>query len=153
MKLPLDVLAARWPRHTMTSMNGNPLHLHLNPHITTNYAVVLTALYLVMTLRVVYLRRSLKIAFGTEGSQSLMRTVRAHANFSEYAPLSLLLLLLLEVTGLPNLALHALGALLLVGRVTHAVGLTGRAKLRVVGMVLTLSTLLLQIFFLLWLQR
>lgn len=134
-------------------MNDNPLHPYLQLYVTTNYAVALTALYLVMTLRVVFLRRSLKVAYGTQGNMSLMRAVRAHANLSEYTPLALVLLLLLEVMSLPNLALHALGALLLVGRFAHAVGVSRGMKLRVVGMALTISALLLQVFFLLWLQR
>ena len=151
MILPLDALALAKSRHTMTSMNDN----HLNLYITTNYAVTLTALYLVMTLRVVYLRRSLKIAFGNLGNLYLLRAIRAHANFSEYTPLALVLLLLLEVMGLQNALLHGLGMLLLTGRLAHALGISREragAKLRVTGMVLTVSMLLFEMYFLIWLQ-
>lgn len=133
-------------------MNSNLMHLY----ITTNYAVALTALYLGLTLRVVYLRRSLKISFGSLGNLYLLRAIRAHANFAEYTPLALVLLLLLEVMGLAPAALHSLGVLLFTGRLAHALGVSSEkagSSLRVVGMLFTLTTLLVEMSLLLLLQH
>jgi len=55
-------------------------------------------------------------------------------------------MLLTELNGAPALALHAMGLALLVGRVMHAVGFTATPQkmiLRQLGMVLTLTMLLL----------
>lgn len=53
--------------------------------------------------------------------------MRTQANFSEYAPLGLLLLALCEAQGAPEAALHLLGVLLVLGRMLHALGF-GRAR-------------------------
>jgi uncharacterized membrane protein YecN with MAPEG domain len=50
--------------------------------------------------------------------------MRRHANFVEYVPMALILICLLELNGVSNTALHALGAGLVVARICHAVGLS-----------------------------
>jgi hypothetical protein len=45
------------------------------------------------------------------------------ANFTEYVPFAVVLLVFAEITGLPGLAVHAAGLLLLVSRLLHATGL------------------------------
>jgi uncharacterized membrane protein YecN with MAPEG domain len=58
--------------------------------------------------------------------------VRVHANFIEYVPLALLLMLLGELNDLPRVVLHGAGILLLASRVLHAIGL-GRSPGRSFG--------------------
>jgi uncharacterized membrane protein YecN with MAPEG domain len=68
--------------------------------------------------------------------------MRAQANFAEYAPIGLLLMLMAELLAAPAVALHVLGLTLLAGRVAHAIGLSSnpqRLILRQIGMVLTLT--------------
>jgi len=62
------------------------------------------------------------LGIGTE--PAMERAVRVHANFVEYVPLTLLLLLLAELAAAPAGLLHACGATLVVCRVLHAYGLS-----------------------------
>ncbi|HEX9945997.1 MAG TPA: MAPEG family protein [Allosphingosinicella sp.] len=60
---------------------------------------------------------------GDMGDAMLTRAIRAHANFAEYAPLVLLLLLAIALLGGPPAWLHALGAGFTLGRVFQAFGM------------------------------
>lgn len=64
---------------------------------------------------------------GDMGDAVLTRAIRAHANFAEYAPVVLLLLLVLALLGVEPLWLHLYGATFTAGRVIGAVGMM-RAK-------------------------
>lgn len=88
--------------------------------ISTLYAGLLALIFLALAVRVVRLRRTLQVGIGSGGHDALDRAVRAHANFSEYVPLALILLVLVEIgTAAPAWLLHLLGVVLLVGRVLH----------------------------------
>jgi len=114
--------------------------------ITLMYTSLLALLLIGLSYNVVRLRRQFQVGIGTGSVQPLERAVRAHANFCEYVPIALLLLVLIEIGGdAPGWALHVLGALLLFGRLAHAVGLSrsaGATRARVIGTVLTWSVLL-----------
>lgn len=116
--------------------------------ITPLYAALATLILLVLTLRVVRLRRRLKIGLGTGGDAELERAVRGHGNFTEYAPIGLILLASTELSGATAGRVHAIGSLLVVGRVLHAWGLSQSRGLsfgRSVGMVLTMTALVVGI--------
>ncbi len=66
--------------------------------------------------RVIRLRRRLKVAIGAGGEAAIERAARVQANFSEYVPMALILLLLAEIQGGSPLVLHAIGLALVVGR-------------------------------------
>lgn len=84
------------------------------------HAGLLALIFLGLSLRVVYLRRTLRVGLGSGGHEMLNLAVRAHANFAEYVPLALVLLLCLEAgTALPAWALNGLSLVLIVGRVLH----------------------------------
>ncbi|MBK8284827.1 MAG: MAPEG family protein [Ahniella sp.] len=109
------------------------------------YASLLSLLYLALTFRTILLRRKLRAALGDAGDKSLQRAIRAHANFAEYVPLALVLLVLVEGSGASGLMVHSLGAALLLGRLLHALGISRVREplpLRMVGMVLTTTCLL-----------
>lgn len=97
--------------------------------ITMFYAGLLGLVFLALSLQVVRLRRSLGVGLGSGGHDALGRAIRAHANFAEYVPLALLLLLLVETgTAAAVWLLHGLGLALLVGRLLHGfVGVNRRA--------------------------
>jgi uncharacterized membrane protein YecN with MAPEG domain len=104
------------------------------------YAGLNGALFLALSWRVVRLRRRYGVGIGYNGKQDLNRAIRVHANFGEYVPLALILLLGLEVGGLAGWALHVLGGTLLAGRLLHAYGLgreSGRSPGRSLGTGLT----------------
>jgi hypothetical protein len=70
--------------------------------------------------------------------------MRVHSNFAEYVPLSLILLYLVEGQGAYPLLLHGLCLCLLVGRLSHAFGVSQNNenyRFRVLGMALTFTTL------------
>lgn len=109
--------------------------------VTLFYAGLSGLLLLALSFQVVALRRRHRVGLGTGDEPALERAVRVHANFCEYAPLALLLLLVLELSAsLPPLVLHALGLMLIAGRILHAVGLSrsaGTSSGRFVGTLLT----------------
>ena len=113
-------------------------------HITPFYAAILGLLFFVLSVRTLRLRRKLKIAIGDAGNQQLLRAMRVHSNFAEYVPLALLLIFLLESDGAHYALVHALCIFLLLGRLSHAYGVSKIAedyKYRVFGMALTFTTL------------
>ena len=69
------------------------------PHIVLLYAALLALLFVGLSIRTLRMRRRLGIAIGDAGNESMLRAMRAHSNFAEYVPLSLLLIYLVEVTG------------------------------------------------------
>ena len=108
--------------------------------ITPVYAALLTLLYLWLSFRVVQMRGAAKVSLGDGGDRILERRIRAHGNCAENAPIGLILLLLMELNGAPEVAVHGAGVMLLVGRLAHAAALsspTPQFLLRTVGMGLT----------------
>jgi uncharacterized protein len=111
---------------------------------TSLYAALLVGLYLALAARVIRGRKGKRIDMGTGEDRLFERHVRAHGNFAEYAPLGLVLLLLLELQGRPAWLLHALGLALLAGRALHAWSFSAaerRPLSRVAGTALTLTML------------
>ncbi|MGB1236236.1 MAG: MAPEG family protein [Planktomarina sp.] len=112
--------------------------------ITTFYAIPLAFIYLILTARVIIFRRKNKIGLGDDGNKGLMKRMRAQSNFVETVPLALILLILIELNGQSHILVHVLGAMLLAGRVVHAVGFSARPpkmRWRSAGMLLTLSAI------------
>jgi hypothetical protein len=86
----------------------------------------------------------LRVSIGDGGNEQLLRAMRVQANFAEYVPLALLLIVMLELAGGPAWLVHALGASLAGGRLFHAYGVgqvAEPARVRVIGMALTLTAL------------
>jgi uncharacterized membrane protein YecN with MAPEG domain len=116
------------------------------PAWTAFYGGLLALLFLGLSLNVIRLRYRYRVAFGGDGPLPLQRAIRGQANFAEYVPLTLLLLLCLELLGGPVWVLHAVGLSLLVGRLAHGICfacLESAAPLRVGGMMLTLAALII----------
>lgn len=114
-------------------------------HIVFLYAALIAVLYLVLTFRTITLRGRLRVALGDGGDKGLQRAIRAHANFAEYVPLALVLLLLVELSGSSPMVVHSLGAALLLGRTLHAISVSRLQEplpLRMAGMILTLSCII-----------
>ena len=108
--------------------------------VTALYAGLLALWFVVLSLRVVDQRRRNKVSLGDGGKTMLLRAIRGHANFSEYVPLALVLLAILELSGYPRYVLHGLGATLLAGRLLHGYALSFTAHFRfgrVAGAALT----------------
>jgi uncharacterized protein len=92
--------------------------------VTAFYAALSGILLIVLAALVVRARWATRTALGTGADPRMERAVRVHANFVEYVPLALLLLLLAEISGVAAGALHAAGIALLASRALHAWGLS-----------------------------
>ncbi|MHA7774434.1 MAPEG family protein [Roseibium sp. M-1] len=110
--------------------------------VTPFIAGLLALLYLLLSARVIAVRKSERIGIGDKGNLALLRRMRVHSNFAEYVPIALLLLLMLEMMGGAPWLLWTLGAALLAGRVLHAYGVSRDPEpliFRMTGMVLTFA--------------
>jgi len=108
--------------------------------IVPAYAALLALFFIYLSARVMAARRAAGVAIGTGSDRTLERWARVHANFAEYVPLALILLLIMEIRGNAAWSLHLLGAGLLAGRVAHAIGLShepDRMPFRAAGVLLT----------------
>jgi uncharacterized membrane protein YecN with MAPEG domain len=114
--------------------------------VTPLYAGLLTLFFVLLSVRVVNLRRR-GIIFGDNGEIGVIRIVRAQANFAEYVPLALLLMGFLEASRHSIYVLHALGIALVVARLLHGFALSfgwqPRAG-RIAGAALTFIVLLVE---------
>lgn len=99
----------------------------MTPKITLLFAALHALLMLALAARVAFHRHSQKVGLGDGGDKHLMRKIRVHANFVEYVPVALLLLALLELSGLSAIWLWSLGGILLFARVLHVIGLSQRS--------------------------
>jgi len=91
--------------------------------VTTLYASLLGILLIVLSNQVSSHRKRAMVSLGSGDDAQLERAMRTQANFIEYVPFALILLLLLETELTQVWLLHALGAMLLLGRLLHAYGM------------------------------
>lgn len=121
--------------------------------ITGLYAAILTLLILGLAVRVMLIRRRTRIGLGDGGDRSVACAIRAHGNATEYVPLALILLLVLELNQTVPMLLHAFGIVLVIARIVHAFGLSraaGNSAGRAVGAGLTLVVTGLMALMLIW---
>ena len=117
------------------------------------YASLLAIIFVALSVRTLRLRRSLKIAIGDAGDNRMLRAMRVHSNFAEYVPFALFLIYLVETDGATPILIHALGLCLLIGRLSHAIGVSRdneQFQYRVAGMALTFTVLLVSSAYLLF---
>ena len=114
------------------------------PKIILPYAALLGLLLVYLSYKVVGYRVKFKIGIGDGGNAELARAIRVQANFVEYVPTALLLILLVELAGFSAWVMHALGIVLLGGRIVHAQGLgasAGPSRGRFIGTALSWLTI------------
>ena len=112
---------------------------------TTVFFIGLFALIQVpLTVMVGYRRVQTNIQFLDGGDQTLLRRMRAHANYTENVPIVLLAMAGAELAQAPQWLLLAGGISLLVGRLMHAaiLVLKGWGLPRALGMILTFLPML-----------
>lgn len=93
--------------------------------ITALYAGVFAIFALVLSFRAGSYRGKAKasILFGDPPNMELAERVRVHQNFLEYVPILLIVMGAMELNGASATFLHAIGGLLVIARIAHAVGL------------------------------
>lgn len=107
--------------------------------ITLTTAGVSALLSLWLGLRVSLLRRRHGVSVGDGGEAALAARMRAHANFTEYAPFVLILLALVELALGSAVWLWATAILFVFARIAHALGMDrpGANPLRAGGIIVT----------------
>lgn len=121
--------------------------------ITTFYASILALLFILLSIRTIRIRRELKIEIGDDTNIEMQRAMRVHANFSEYTPLTLILILLVELNDAPNLIIHFICLSLLIGRIAHAYGVSKTKenyKFRIMGMAMTFTSIFISSIYLIY---
>lgn len=114
--------------------------------ITALYAGLLTFVFVFLAINVIRVRHQAQIAVGDGGNKILIRRMRVHANFAEYVPLVLVLMALIEVMKGSYILLHVMGLALLIGRISHAYGMSSEREnfvFRMMGMAATFGVLLI----------
>ena len=110
---------------------------------TSIYAGLCGLLMAWLAIQTIKVRRANKVKLGDGGVFALQSAIRAHGNFAEYMPITIILLFLLEHNGAPALLIHVIGLAFLYGRWTHAQGLLkDNLRKRVTGMGFTLNILI-----------
>jgi uncharacterized protein len=110
---------------------------------TALYAGLLGLIFFFLSAAVISGRRKHGISLLDGGNNDFARTIRGHANFAEYVPITLILMGIGEVNGSPLTFLHVVGLALLVGRIAHAWAFLYGPNIfaRQVGMLLTFAAL------------
>ena len=110
--------------------------------ISLTIAAGAALLNLWLSVRVGRVRTKEKLFIGDGGNDLLTRRMRAHSNFVENTAFVLILLALVELgLGLgSSMWLWGVGAIYLVGRILHALGMDGMMWGRMVGTVVTMLT-------------
>ena len=113
--------------------------------VTVIFIALLTIVQVPATLAVGIYRIKTGILLSDGGNQILLRRIRAHANFTETVPITLIAMAAADYSGAGNAMLWAGGTSLLAGRIIHyfTIALTdGQGLLRAAGMLLTFGAML-----------
>lgn len=108
--------------------------------ITTLVTGILAVAQVPLTILVSYMRGRTGIQFLDGGNETLLRRIRAHANFVETVPITLIAMACAELAGASSGTLWRGGICLLAGRAIHvwaALNVRGWGVPRIVAMVLT----------------
>jgi len=114
--------------------------------IWTLYLALQTLVMVVLAVFVIAHRRKNRISFGVGNDPTMERKVRIFGNHNEYTPMHLILLAAIEGSGGPILLIHCLGGSFLLGRLFHILALStkkGYGNSRAIGMILTLTVLII----------
>jgi uncharacterized protein len=107
--------------------------------VTSLYAGIAALLLVVVSILVTAARVKHKVNIGDGGKPEMLTAIRRQGNLVEYAPMTIILMALLELGGTAPWLLHVLGIAFIVGRLMHAsVDLSARpGALRGIGTTVT----------------
>ena len=120
--------------------------------LTGLYAALLAIFFVFLSVYVIRGRFQHKLSLGHGEIPDMVARTRAHGNFSEYVPISLILMFFLEFGGSSHAMIHALGLMLVLGRALHAIALLKLFPVpyaRQAGMALTFTMILISAILLL----
>ncbi len=98
--------------------------------ITLSTASILGILLIWLSARVIAVRVKQEVGIGDAGNIELSYRIRTHGNFTEYVPIFVILLGLLEAAAANQTALMVLAAAIIVSRVLHVLGMGENANLK-----------------------
>ena len=114
--------------------------------ITALTAAALALLLVFLSITTIRMRMKHSAAYGDAGQHELISAIRAHGNLTEYAPIGIILIALLESGGANSTILAIVAAIFVGARLLNAVGLFNPPgpprPARSIGIVVTLLTLL-----------
>ena len=98
--------------------------------ITLVTASILGLMFIFLSSRVIGARLKSEVLIADGGDTNLLWKIRIQGNFTEYVPLFLIVLTLLEYSGGNATALIALAALFVLARISHVFGMGQDANLK-----------------------
>jgi len=112
-----------------------------------NYLYLVTAIllfiFIALSFNAAFIRRKSGLAVGEGDNETLLRAVRAHGNFTEFTPMFLISLIVVDQLSKNCDYVGILGLLFIIGRIFHALSMfLKKGILRVIGMMLTLIPLI-----------
>ena len=90
---------------------------------TLSLAAAAAIINIWISMRIGKVRMADRVIHGDGGNALLQQRMRAHLNFIENTPLALLLIAVIELTGKGGQWLAVVGAVFMLGRVSHAIGM------------------------------
>lgn len=104
-----------------------PMTLTIPMILPTTLALAAAAAFINfwLMMRIGQIRRATGIFTGDGGNDLLARRMRAQINFIENTPITLILIAVIEMTGKGSWWLSIVGAVFMLGRVTHGLGMDG----------------------------
>lgn len=107
--------------------------------ITLTTAAACAVINLWLALRIVRGRLKDRVLLGDNGDVGLLAGMRAHANFTEYAPFVLILIAGIELAGGSPFWLQVAAVVFVLARIAHPLGMFRATTnaLRLIGIVLT----------------
>ncbi len=111
--------------------------------ITALYANILAILIIWLAVQVIKQRRLNQIAYADGGVEALQIARSAQSNATEYIPITLILMALLEFNSVYPTWIHLTGIIFVIGRVIHVKGILKKdLKKRIRGMQVTFLVIL-----------
>ncbi|HHX8559111.1 TPA: MAPEG family protein [Vibrio diabolicus] len=111
--------------------------------ITALYASILAILIIWLAVQVIKQRRLNQVAYVDGGVEALQIARSAQSNATEYIPITLILMALLESNSAYPTWIHLTGIIFVIGRIIHARGILKEdLKRRVRGMQVTFLVIL-----------
>ena len=105
--------------------------------------VFLLFIFIALSFNAAFTRRKSGLAVGEGNNEILLRAVRAHGNFTEFTPMFLISLIIVDQLSKNCDYVGILGLLFIIGRISHALSMfLKKGILRVIGMMLTLMPLI-----------
>jgi uncharacterized membrane protein YecN with MAPEG domain len=92
--------------------------------ITLLYTSLITILAIFLAFKVGITRGKTNTLLGEGDSSELLQSIRSHGNLMESAPITLILLLLLEMQSVAEWKLHLIGSSFFLFRILHAYGIS-----------------------------